>query len=100
MRGPGRSNGRAMKRWLPAAIAAALLCVPAAPAAAADDLGLDVYTVTATQEQASALAEQGVDIAAQRPAAAGVEMDLVLDQAGARNLLKTGLKPSLKRIQG
>src|SRR3954447_5733975 len=89
-----------MKRWLPAAVAAVLLCVPAPTALAADDLGLDVYTVTATPQQASDLAEQGVDIAAQRPSAAGVELDLVPHKAGAQKPLKTGLKPDLKRVQG
>src|SRR4051794_23041225 len=89
-----------MKRWLPAAVAAALLCVPAVPASAADEQGLDVYTVDATAEQASQLARQGVDIAAQRRAAAGVQLDVVTDKAGASKLVKTGLKPNLKHVQG
>src|SRR3954451_18739774 len=94
------SKGRAipMQRWLTAAIAAALLCVPAAPALAADEQGLDVYTVTAHPQQAADLAQQGLDIAAQRPAAAGVELDLVLDKVEANTLIKTGLKPTLKRV--
>src|SRR5690349_23253385 len=89
-----------MKRWLPAAVAAALLCVPASPAAAADELGLDVYTVTATPQQASKLAADGVDIAAQRAAGANVQLDVVLDKAGASSLIKAGLKPDLKRVKG
>src|SRR5262245_9452402 len=88
-----------MQRWLTAAVAAAFLCVPAT-AVAADEQGLDVYTVTATADQASDLAQQGLDIAAQRSSAAGVELDVVLDKQGANTLIKTGLKPTLKRVQG
>src|SRR3954452_16528764 len=89
-----------MKRWITAAAAAVLLCAAPSAARAADDQGLDVYSLSATQAQASDLARQGVDIAAVRPAGAGVDLDLVLNKAQASSLIKTGLKPELKHVHG
>lgn len=85
-----------MKRYLGvAAVATAMLCVPAS-AVGAD---LDVYTISATPQQATTLAQEGVDVAAQRPnALGGVDLDLVLSKEEVAKLSGKGLKPALKRV--
>jgi hypothetical protein len=89
-----------MKGWVSAATAAALSLALAGPAVAADQGKLDVYSATVTTEQAGDLAAQGIDVAAQKPTATGVQLDLVLSQAEVAKLAGKGVKPVLKRVQG
>jgi hypothetical protein len=89
-----------MRGWSSAALAAALTLALSGPAMAADQDGLDVYSATVTNAQAGELAKTGVDVAAQRPTATGVDVDLVLSQAEVKQLAGKGIKPVLKRVQG
>ena len=59
---------------------------------------LDMYTATVTAEQATMLADDGVDVAEARDVAAGVEVDLVLsEEEVARVEQRTGADLELKR---
>jgi hypothetical protein len=89
-----------MRNLFTAVAAAAFALTVSAPAVAADSGRLDMYSATVSGRQASGLVAQGVDVAAQRPSARGLQLDLVLSKAEVAKLKVAGIKPVLKRVQG
>ena len=83
------------------ALCVALTPATATPAAAGRDPDqLDAYTATVTASQLPAVAQQGVDVTAQRRVKGGVELDLVLSRLQADKLESQGIKLELTRVKG
>ena len=83
-----------------AALCAGFTTASAAPSAGRDPDRLDAYTAVVQADQLSAIAEQGIDVSGQRPVAAGIELDMVLDQAQADRLRGRGVDLKLTRVKG
>jgi len=66
----------------------------------AGDDELDAYTAVVQADQLPAIAEQGIDVSAQRPVADGIELDMVLDQDQADRLRGRGVGLRLTRVEG
>ncbi len=95
---------RSLVMSLVAAVVAAL-CVgfttaSAAPSAGTDPDRLDVYTAVVGTDELSAISEQGIDVSGARSVAAGIELDMVLDQAQADRLRRRGVGLELTRVEG
>jgi hypothetical protein len=89
---------------LVAVVAAALCAVfttaSAAPSAGRDPDRLDAYTAVVQADELSVISEQGIDVSGARPVAAGIELDMVLDQAQADRLRGRGVELKLTRVKG
>ena len=62
--------------------------------------GLDAYSAVVTPEQLGELARQGHDVAEQKAGANGTTVDLVLSPSQRDDLVKKGINPQLKRVNG
>src|SRR5512141_2934296 len=58
---------------------------------------LEMYTATITRAQAAKLVREGYDVAATRPVAGGVEVDLVLSAAEFARLKGQGVQIDVKK---
>ena len=94
-----------MKRWTLFAAVVAALCVGLTAASAKSGAGrhpdqLNVYTAVVQAADLPGIAQQGVDVSAQRRVANGIELDMVLDKAQADKLRSRGVDLKLKRVKG
>ena len=62
--------------------------------------GLDAYSAVVTPEQLGELARQGHDVAEQKAGANGTTVDLVLSPSQRDDLVKKGINPQLKKVNG
>ena len=62
--------------------------------------GLDAYSAVVTPEQLGELARQGHDVSEQKAGANGATVDLVLSPSQRDDLVKKGINPQLKKVNG
>ncbi len=72
---------------------------PAESQPAGDDQ-LEAYTAVVQADQLPTIAEQGIDVSAQRSVENGVELDMVLDENQADRLRGRGVDLKLTRVRG
>ena len=97
-----------MRRTLVISLVAAVIAAlglgvtspPAAQSAGRDPDPLDVYTAVVQPDQLASLAQQGLDVSAQRKAGSDIAVDLVLDRTQAQRLRHQGFQLKLTRVKG
>ena len=83
-----------------AALGVGLTSTPAAQSAGRDPDPLDVYTAVVQPDQLSSLAQQGLDVSAQRKAGSNIAVDLVLDGSRPSGSGPRASKLDLTRVKG
>ncbi len=83
-----------------AAVCVGFTTASAAPSAALDPDGLDAYTAVVQPAEIATIAQLGIEVSGQRQVAAGIELDVVLDQAQADKLRGRGVDLKLTRVKG
>ncbi len=83
-----------------AAVCVGFTAASAAPSAALDPDGLDAYTAVVQPAEIATITQLGIEVSGQRQVAAGIELDVVLDQAQADKLRGRGVDLKLTRVKG
>jgi hypothetical protein len=91
-----------MTRFMLVAATGAVMLAVAVPASGAQRPNdqLDVYTAVVSDEQLSALAEQGFELTGVRSVAGGTEVQLIASRAQRAKLRRDGIKAELTRVKG
>ena len=95
-----RSLGISLVAAVLAALCAGPMTSSATPSARRGPDRLDAYTAVVQAAELPTIAQQGIDVSGQRRVGSGIELDMVLDQAGADRLRSHGIKLKLTRVKG